>query len=107
MQPIHIFYKELPVDENNIFMVDITEKTRWTMFKKSVEYAVTGLSINQDINSKIVAVTDTDREHFLSNLIQKHVKDIKEPNLDLKISNPETSEVIIPFQRKYQVIFQQ
>ena len=38
-------------------------------FKKSVEYSVTGLSINQDI----VAVIDTDRQHFLSNLIQKQV----------------------------------
>ena len=46
-------------------------------FKKSVEYAVTGLSINQDIDSKIVAVTDTDRQHFLSTLIQKHVKDTR------------------------------
>ena len=45
-------------------------------FKKSVEYAVTGLSINQDIDSKIVAVTDTDR-HFLSTPIQKHVKDTR------------------------------
>ena len=40
---------------------------------ENVEYAVTGLSINQDI----VAVTDTDRSHFLSNLIQKQVKYIK------------------------------
>ena len=40
---------------------------------ENVEYAVTGLSINQDI----VAVTDTDRPHFLSNLIQKQVKYIK------------------------------
>ena len=46
-------------------------------FKKSVEYAVTGLSINQDIDSKIVTVTDTDRQHFLSTLIQKHIKDTR------------------------------
>ena len=26
MKPIHIFCKELPVDENNIFTADITEK---------------------------------------------------------------------------------
>ena len=26
MESIHIFYKELPVDENNIFTADITEK---------------------------------------------------------------------------------
>ena len=28
------------------------------------------------------------------------MKDIKEPNLDLNISNSETSEVIFPFQKK-------
>ena len=26
MEPAHIFYKELPADENNIFTVDIAEK---------------------------------------------------------------------------------
>ena len=26
MEPIHIFYEELPVDENDIFTADITEK---------------------------------------------------------------------------------
>lgn len=43
-------------------------------FKKSVEYAVTGLSINQDIDSSLGAVTDTDRQEALSNLIQTLVK---------------------------------
>ena len=28
MEPLHIFYKELPVDENNIFSADMTEK-KW------------------------------------------------------------------------------
>ena len=28
MEPIHIFYKELPVDEENIFVADIIEKKR-------------------------------------------------------------------------------
>ena len=43
MEPIHIFYKGLPVDENNIFIVDITEKNEVenVRFKKSLEYAVT------------------------------------------------------------------
>ena len=26
LEPIHIFYEELPVDENDIFTADITEK---------------------------------------------------------------------------------
>ena len=32
-------------------------------FKKSLEYALTGLSINQDIGSGLVIVTDTDRQN--------------------------------------------
>ena len=45
MEPIHIFYKELPVNESNIFTGNLPE----VRFKKSKEYAITGLSINQDI----------------------------------------------------------
>ena len=48
------------------------EKVR---FKKSREYAVTGLSINQDIGSALVTVTDVYRQNFLSNTIQKLVKE--------------------------------
>ena len=40
MDPIHIFYKELPADENNIFTADIAEKNEVVnvKFKKSQEY---------------------------------------------------------------------
>ena len=46
MESIHIFYKELPADENNIFTTDIAEKNEVenVKIKKSQEYAVTGLS---------------------------------------------------------------
>ena len=62
MESIHIFYKELPVDENNTFTADITEKNKVesVKFKKSQEYAVIGLSINQYIGSALVTVTDID-----------------------------------------------
>ena len=62
MEAIHIFYKELPVDENNIFTADITEKNEVenVRFKKLLEYVVTRLSINQDIGSALVTVTDID-----------------------------------------------
>ena len=69
MEPIHIFYKDLPVDKNNIFTANITEKNEDenVRFKKSLEYAVTGLSVKQDIGSASVTVTDLDRQDFLSN----------------------------------------
>ena len=96
MEPIHIFYKELPADENNIFNGNITEKNEVenVRFKKSLECAVTGLSVNQDIGSALVTLTDIGRQNVLSNTIQKLVKEKKDPDLNLEISNPETKDII-------------
>ena len=46
-------------------------------FKKPQEYAVTGLSINQDIGSELVTVTDVNKLNILSNSIQNLVKEKK------------------------------
>ena len=102
MEPIHIFYKELSTDKNNIFTANLAEKkeVEEVKFKKFREYAVTGLSINQDLDSKVIAVTDTDRLETISNLIQKLVKDKKEPDLDLRTRNEVTIEKVIRFHRK-------
>ena len=61
-------------------------------FKKSKEYANTGLSINQDVDSDLVAVTDTEKKEAISKLIRKLVKEKKEPDLDLRIQNEEAFE---------------
>ena len=103
MEPVHIFYRELPTAKNNIFTANIAKKKNEVenvKFKTSVEYAVTGLSINQNIDSSLVAVTDTETQYVLSNVIQNHIKETKEPNFDLKIYSTETSEVTIPLQKK-------
>ena len=72
MEPIHIFYKELPVDENNIFTANIAEKNEVenAKFNKSFEYAVI---INQKIgsDSKLVTITDVYKLNEISNNIQK------------------------------------
>ena len=77
MEPIHIFYKELPADENKIFTANITWKNEIenVRFKKLLEYTVTGLSINQDTGSALVTVTDIDRQNCLINTKQKLVKE--------------------------------
>ena len=72
MEPIHIFYKELPVDENNIFTANTAEKNEVenVKFNKSFEYAVI---INQKIgsDSKLVTITDVYKLNEISNNIQK------------------------------------
>ena len=102
MEPIYIFYRELPLDENNISTASLTEKNEIeeVRLKKSKEYAITGLSINQDINSALVAVADIEKQEAISNLIQKLVKEKKEPDLDLKIYFEEAFEKVIPFDKK-------
>ena len=64
MEPIHIFYRELPLNKNNIFTANIAEKNEVeeVKFIKSKEYANTGLSINQDVDSDLIAVTDTEKK---------------------------------------------
>ena len=81
---MNIFYKELPEKEENIFIANITEKNKVenVKFKKSFGYAVTGLSINQENDSNLVAVIDTNRQNVLSNLTRKLVKE-KKKNLAL------------------------
>ena len=102
MEPVHIFYKELPIDQNNTFTANIAQENEVeeVKFTKSRKYAVTGLSINQDIDSSVVAITDTDRQEAISNFILKLIKGKKETILDLKIYNEEmTLDKIIPFQK--------
>ena len=83
------------------FVANSAEKneTESVKLEKSKEYAITSLSINQDTNLTQVAVRDTDRLETLSNLIQKLVKEKKDPGLGLRIKNTER-ETVIPFQKK-------
>ena len=76
MEPVHLFYKELSVDENNIFVVNLTKtnEVEDIKLKKSREYPVTGLSINQDIGTDFMTVGETDRQEVLSKSIRKLVK---------------------------------
>ena len=69
-------------------------------FDKNKECAVTGMTIKPDIvDSDIVKVTDQKKLESLSKRIQELVERKKEPDLDLKIVNPETKTVTIPFQK--------
>ena len=51
MEPIYIFYRELPLDENNIFTANLTEKNEIeeVRFKKSKEYAITGFLLTKTL----------------------------------------------------------
>ena len=103
MEPTHIFYNELKIDDNNEFTANISEKNEVEniILQNTGEYAVTGMTITPDIvHSNLVKVTNQEKLNSLSKRIQELVKNYKEPNLDLTISNPETKSLVIPFQKK-------
>ena len=102
----------MPTDEENIFSLNISKKNvveirkvenevENVKFSKSLEYKVTGLTINPDPSSfTTIKRLDKVKLKVLSKKIQDLVKKIKEPNLDLLISHSETKNVVIPFQKK-------
>ena len=95
MEPVHIFYKELPIDQNNTFTANIAQENEVekAKFKKSREYAVTGLSINQDIGSSVVAITDTGRQEEISNFMLKLVKEKKNLSFQKKTKKQTATEL--------------
>ena len=50
------------------------------------------MSINQDINSSLLAVTDTERQEAIRTLIQKLVKEKKDLDLDLRTYNEDSTK---------------
>ena len=105
MEPAHVFYKELPLDEKNIFSANLAEnnEVEEIKFKKSKEYAVMGLSINQKVESDLVPVAHLDSQNASSDPIRNYVKKRGEPNLTLKIYNEEAFETIILFKKRSDV----
>ena len=74
------------------------------VFKKNQEYAITGMTIKPDVlESDIVKVTDQKKLESLSKRIQELVKR-KTTDLHLKIVNPETKTVVIPFKKNQKKI---
>ena len=103
MKPIHIFYNELEIDSNNVFTANISQKNEVenVLFDKNKEYAVTGMTIKPElVDSELVKVINTKELERISEEIQEKIKEYKEPNLNLTISNPETKTLVIPFQKK-------
>ena len=103
MEPIHIFYNELEIDSKNVFTANISQENEVenVLFDKNKEYAVTGMTIKPEfVDSELVKVINTKELERISEEIQEKIKEYKEPNLNLTISNPETKTLVIPFQKK-------
>ena len=77
MKPIHIFYKELEIDGNNVFTANISQENEVenVIFKKNKECAITGMTIKPDIGSySLLKVSDKQKLKKISKKIQDFVK---------------------------------
>ena len=66
MEPTHIFYKQLPIDENNVFTAKERKKNEVQniLFRKSNEYAIIVLVISQNTDN-LIEVSDRNRKRIL------------------------------------------
>ena len=72
----HIFYEELPADDDNIFSANPTENNEIeeVVLRKDQNYMITGLSINQKIDSNAI-IPDHDARNSLNDMITTYEKE--------------------------------
>ena len=103
MNTIHIFLKELKIDQDNTFTANVSQENKLenVVFNTDTEYAVTGMVIKPDIaDSELVKIENTKELDRISKEIQELIKNYKDPDLTLSISNPETKTLLLPFVKK-------
>ena len=105
MEFSHIFYKELPLDEDNIFLANLTENNEVEQsFKKSNLYTVSGLSIDQDTASN-VSLPNVEGKKALSDILRVYVEEKNKFNPDLKIYKEDYFDItVLPFVKRTKVL---
>ena len=106
MDPVHIFFKELEINQDNTFTANISQENEVenVVFNTDKEYAVTGMVIKPDITDpELVKIENTKELDKISKEIQELIKNYKDPDLTLSISNPETKTLLLPFVEKRRI----
>ena len=85
MEFSHVFYKEIPLNEDNIFSANLTENNRveQVKFKKSKIYAISWLSIDQKTQPN-VSLPNIEGKKVLSDILRRYAEEKNKFNLDLK-----------------------
>ena len=100
----HIYYKEIPLDEDNIFSAKHTEnnEVEQIKFKKSKIYAISGLSIDQGTQSN-VSLSNVEGIKAFNNILRTYAEEKTKFNLDLKIYKEIYFDINVPFQKRANV----
>ena len=86
MEFCRVFYKEIPLDEDNIFSANLTENNgvQQVKFKNSKIYSISGLSIDQDTQYN-VSLPNVKERKALSNILRTYTEEKNKFNLDVKV----------------------
>ena len=105
MEFSHVFYKEIILDEGNIFSANLTEnnEVEQVKFKKSKIHAISGLSIDQDTQSN-VSLPNVEGKKALSDILRTYAEEKNKFNLDLKIYQENYFDINVPFQKRTDVL---
>ena len=105
MEFLHVAYKELPLNEDNIFWTNFTKnkKVEQISFKKLKLHAISGLSIDWDSTSN-VSLPNVQRRKALRGILRIYVEEKKKFNLDLNLYNEDYFDIIVPFVKRTDVL---
>ena len=109
MNPAHIYFKGIDIDQDETFTINVTKENEIenVIFDKDNEYAITGLKINAELpHKKILKIEDVEEQNRVSGEIQEIIKNYKEPDLTLFMSHPEIKTIEIPFVKKINLTYQ-
>ena len=104
MSPVHIFFNEINIDQDQTFTINFTKENeiKNVLFDGQNEYdGVSRMNIKPVLSDeKIIKVENKKEQKKISEEIQELIKQNKEPNLTFIISHPETNSIEIPFVKK-------
>ena len=85
MEFLHTFYKELPIDEDNIFSLNLSEnnKVDSVKFDKPKKYEISGFSINQSTGPGVFFL-NVEGKKALNNVLRTYAAEKDKFNLDLR-----------------------
>ena len=95
----YLFYKDIPLDEANIFFGQSYRKQQGRknqLKKKSKLYAIGGLSIDQDITPN-VSLPNVEAKKSPQQTLQTHAEEKNIFNFDQKIYKEDYVDITVPF----------
>lgn len=102
----HLFYKDIPLDEANIFFGQSYRKQQGRknqLKKKSKLYAIGGLSVDQDITPN-VSLPNVEGKKALSNILRTCAEEKNKFNFDLKNYRENYFDITVPFVKRTDVL---